>query len=128
MPILLWNPKVRYRAHNSLPLVSMLCQMHPVHTFPVSLRYILILSSVPRSSKWSLPFKFSDQNVVCLFSPMRATSPTHLILLDLIAIITFGYKAPHYAVFSSLPTLPFPLGPNTLLSTLFSRSSLYVLP
>jgi len=41
---------------------------------------------------------------------MRATFPAHLILLDLITLIMFGeayiYEAPHYAVFSSLPSLP----------------------
>jgi len=36
------------------------------HFHPISLRSILILSShlLPRSSKWSLPFRFSDQNFI----------------------------------------------------------------
>jgi hypothetical protein len=38
---------------------------------------------MPRSSKWSLPFRFSNQNVVFLITTMHATCPTHLIL-DLI--------------------------------------------
>jgi hypothetical protein len=54
---------------------------------------------------------------------MRATCPAHHILFDLITPIILvkrtSYEAPHYAVFSSLLPLP-PLGPNILISTLFS--------
>jgi hypothetical protein len=41
-PNILWIPKVHYRAHNSLPLFSILSQIDPVHTIPsyLSLRYI----------------------------------------------------------------------------------------
>jgi hypothetical protein len=36
---------------------------------------------------------------------MSATCPAHLILLELIILITLGEDAPHYAVFSNLPSL-----------------------
>jgi hypothetical protein len=68
IPRLLWNPKVHYRVRNSPPLVlPILSQVHPVQTFPPNFPTIHsnILPSIPRSSEWPLPFRFSDQNFVC---------------------------------------------------------------
>jgi len=46
----------------SPPLVPILSQMHPIRTFPPYFPKIHsnIFPSTPRSSSWSLPFRFSD--------------------------------------------------------------------
>jgi len=52
---------------------SFLNQMYPVHIFPTYFPQILcniILPSTPRSSEWSLPFRFSNHNNVSIFSSL----------------------------------------------------------
>jgi len=72
---------------------------------------------------------------LCLYSPIRATWPAHLILLDFITrtILGEGYQSLSSPLCSFLrsPVASFLLGPNILLNVLFSytlsqRSSLNV--
>jgi hypothetical protein len=88
-PVNLWNPKFHCRVHKNPPLVPILSQINPVHTTP-SLRSILILSSQIRLTLRSgLFYPGFPTNILhtFLFSPIRATYPAHLILLDLIILI-----------------------------------------
>jgi hypothetical protein len=60
----------------SLPLVPLLRQMYPVHTFPPYFSKIhskIVLPSMTRSSKRPHPIMFCNQNFVCI-SPTISSS------------------------------------------------------
>jgi hypothetical protein len=98
IPRLIWNPEVHYRVHKSPQLISILGQMHSVHTFRTCYPKIhsdIILPSTPRSPKW-----FSNNYLV------RICHLSHVCYMPPISSLRASFEVPHYAFFSSLLPLP----------------------
>ena len=90
------NPKVHYCTHKRPPPVLILGQSNPVQSIyphPTSWRSILILSTHLRLGLPSglFPSGFPTKNLYTLISsPIHATCPAHLILLDFITRTILG--------------------------------------
>jgi hypothetical protein len=106
LPSVLWNPKIHFRVYKTPPLVPILSQIDPIHSTP---SYLSLSSILPSTHlrlglpNGLLPSGFPTNILYAFFlTPIRATCPDLLILLDLIILIKLGeefsYEAPHYLV------------------------------
>jgi hypothetical protein len=83
----------QYRIHKSLPPVPTLSRTNPVHITPSHLSKIHpnIIHLRLGLPSCLFPSGFPTNNLYTfLFSPIRATWPAHLILLNLIILIILG--------------------------------------
>ena len=124
------NPKFHYCPHKHLPpSLSWASPIHSIYPHSTSWRSILILSIHLRLGLPSglFPSGFPTKIIYTpLSSFIRATCPTHLILLDFITRTILGeeYKSFSSSLCNHLhsPVTSSLLGPNILLITMFSNT------
>jgi len=126
IPPILWNPKFHYRTHKRPPPVPILGHRNPVQipTYHLlKIHPIIIHTSMPRSSQWSLSLRLPHQDTIRpISSPIRATCPAHFNVLYFINRTILGEQCRSFS--STLcnllhsPVISFSLGSNILLNTI----------
>jgi len=132
IPLILCKPQVHCRVNKSPPPpVPVLTQISPVHT-PIpphvqKIHHNIIIPSTPGSSKWSLSLRFPHQNPV--YTPplphmCHIPRPSHSSRFYHSNNICEQYRSLSSSLCSFLhsPVTPSLLGPNILVSTLFSNT------
>jgi hypothetical protein len=112
------SPRRLYRVHKNVTAPS-LSQMNPLYTltsyvFKLNFKTSIILLSMPRSSKWALPFGFFNIFYVFRIDPMHATCPVLLDFITLIMLVKeYKYEDSDYG-FSNCGSWPTPVTNNYL--------------
>jgi len=112
---------VRYRGHNSLPLVVTMGLIIPAHTFPTYLsefRFNIFLPTTLEPSKWSYPFS-SFQLKSCVYLSLTCLPPapqslTNKCIFFGLFVLTTTIPISFSSFLPSMPTI-------TLLNILFSN-------
>jgi hypothetical protein len=84
----------RTSQHFMKPEVPVLSQINPIHTipsYPSKIHFHIVHPPMSWSSQWSPSFDFLTNILYAFFlSPIHATCPTHITLLDLVILIILG--------------------------------------
>jgi hypothetical protein len=114
-----------YRVHNRPPLIPILRQMNPVYKLAIyfpKFHYNINLPSRPRSYKWSLSFRFFNQNIVCIYlsHPCYMPHPSRPFRLDHLNNIWWSVQVMNLLIMQCSPATSSVSILNILLGTLFS--------